>query len=106
MSKWFDKMSEAYRRDVLAKIDSLYSVSEELFHHIRAMSRGSGYTISIEFRAKGIERIAEKDYNDYAGSTSRVTQVKDVYAARLCPRHENKPDKQVKDELKQKLMNY
>ena len=43
---------------------------------------------------------------DYAGPTSRVTQVKDVYAARLCPRHENKPDKQVKDELQQKLMNY
>jgi len=106
MSKWFEKMSEGYRRDVLAKIDLLFSVSEELFHHIRAMSTGSGCTISIEFRAKGIERIAEKDYNDCVGPTSRVTEVKDIYAARLCPRHENKPDRQVKDELQQKLMDY
>jgi len=111
MSKWFEKMSPEYRQDVLGKIESLYCVSEEIFHHLRAMSReshplASDYTISIEFRPKGIERIAEKDYNDYAGPTSRVTQVKDVYAARLCPRQENKPDKQVKDELQQKLMNY
>ena len=91
---------------MLAKTDSLYSVSEELFHHIRAISRGSGCTISIEFRAKDIERIAEKDYNDCAGPTSHVTEVKDINAARLCPRHENKPARQVKDELQKKLMDY
>ena len=38
-------------------------------------------------------RIAEKDYNDYAGPSSRVTEVKYAYTAQLCPIQEKKPNR-------------
>ena len=50
---------------------------------------------------KDRQRIVEKDVLDYVGDESFDTQVKDLYAARLCPsrRHATLSEKKVKDHM-------
>jgi hypothetical protein len=101
-------MNASYRKDVESKINSLNPLAQEIHCHLLTMAKGAGLTMSCAFRAKGIERIAEKDFEDYAGPTSSSTQVKDIYAARLCPNATDGTltDEQVKDQLQAKLVEY
>jgi hypothetical protein len=71
-----------------------------------------GYTISTKFREKNKQRIVEKDVLDYAGEKSFDTQVKDIFAARLCPsssHHRGSPslsDKEIKDKIQFDIKSY
>ena len=85
----FDNMPEAYRLDVENKIAELAPKAAEIHAHLVSMCKGQpGYMISTEFRLKSKIRIVEKDLKDYDGSVYPEclrSQVKDMFAARLCP---------------------
>jgi hypothetical protein len=103
----FEKMSRIYRDDVENKIEALGEVSAVIHHHLVAMCNTWGYALSAGFRLKSRERIAEKDCKEYSRK-SRMTQVEDIYAARICPSHSNGTltDIEVKREIQNKVMHY
>jgi len=104
----FCDMSPKYQEDVNKKLTELEHVSEGIYHDLRSIFRGGGYVLSLQFRKKGLDRIVEKDISDYAGRRSYKTQVKDLFAARLCPsRHDPiHTDGEVKDEMQNKIYNF
>jgi hypothetical protein len=85
----FENMSEAYRVDVEKKIVELTPVAADIHAHLISICKGRpGHMISTEFRVKSNVRIVEKDLKDYDGHVYPEclrTQVKDMFAARLCP---------------------
>jgi hypothetical protein len=97
----FSKMSKDYQDDVYRKLSELEPLSESIYQDLRTRFKGGGYILSMEFRKKGLQRIVEKDVTDYAGVDAFETQVKDIFAARLCPsRHDDSlSDDQIKDNL-------
>ena len=94
----FAEMGKDYQDDVNSKLSDLKPVSEEIYQDLRQMF-SDGYVLSTTFRMKDRQRIVEKDVLDYVGDESFDTQVKDLYAARLCPsrRHATLSEKKVKD---------
>ena len=80
----FAEMGKDYQDDVNSKLSDLKPVSEEIYQDLRQMF-SDGYVLSTTFRMKDRQRIVEKDVLDYVGDESFDTQVKDLYAARLCP---------------------
>jgi len=94
----FAEMGKDYQDDVNSKLSDLKPVSEEIYQDLRQMF-SDGYVVSTTFRMKDRQRIVEKDVLDYVGDESFDTQVKDLYAARLCPsrRHATLSEKKVKD---------
>ena len=107
----FSDMLEEYQDDVNNKIPYLKSLSDEIHHHLCDLF-SVGYTISTKFREKNVQRIVEKDVLDYAGDKSFDTQVKDIFAARLCPsssHHRGSPslsDKEIKDKIQFDIKSY
>jgi Reverse transcriptase (RNA-dependent DNA polymerase) len=93
-------MSLEYQNDVKDKLKVLREQSQ-VIHRDMCGQFTTDYTISTIFREKSLERITEKDITDYGGVESFKTQVKNIFAARLCPSYPDKTvsDKQVKDKM-------
>jgi len=104
----FSDMSLDYQEDVLRKLSDLESVSEDIYKDMRTLFRGGGYILSLEFRKKSLQRIVEKDVFDYAGMKSYETQVKDLFAARLCPslNDDALSETEVKDDMQTKIKHF
>jgi hypothetical protein len=79
----FSEMPKDYQDDVKKKLLELPPICEEIYQLLRELFEDA--VLTSRFRRKKIQRILEKDVIDYAGVTSHKTQVKDLFAARLCP---------------------
>ena len=80
----FDQMSDDYRNDVERKISLLEPVANEIHGHLRSLLAGKGdkFIISVYFRVKRKDRIAEKDIIGEFGLRARETNVQDIYMRR------------------------
>jgi hypothetical protein len=99
-------MNREYQDYVNKKISDLKILSDVI--HKNLCDRFPKCTITAEFREKNRSRIVEKDVLDYGRkrTSSFDTEVKDIYAARLCPVHDDKlSDDEAKDNMQVDIKN-
>ena len=96
----FSEMSQEYQDDVKDKINIMRELSFEI-HHDVSLKLFPGYMMINSFREKGLQRIIDKDVQEYVGRNALCTQVKDIFACRLCPPRDDKTksDYEVKNDM-------